>query len=390
MKICIFVTEAKYPINVASTISGHVQLALFTANILKKHGHEVTLITNKAPVGYQLPSIASKALRVNTIVSIFKRWPNQGIKPLKIPLCIYELRKIILSSGFDIIHFFGTNRMAYLLGLLKIMKIPNITFMTFHNFSAPRTPFTKLLNIKLLKKINVLITLTNYTKMQILQSSLSSVIDENKVIVMHLGVEKQPTINKNKSSLISLISKRYVLFWRNANRKNGADICAEAFIRISGEYPDIDFVFAIRPGDEYDEKLLKISRTYKNIQLLCYPYKGIITIADLLAGAAVVVLPFRKLSINPQFAVLETLASGVSLITTPVESNKEIIEHRQTGILASPSADEIAAAIRELLDRPSFARQIGINGRKYVRKEWNWKNYEEKLIKLYEDRVENK
>lgn len=386
MKICIFVTEAKYPISVSSTISGHVQLALFTANILKKHGHEVTLITNKAPAGYQLPSIASKALRVKTIVSIFKRWPNQRIKPLKIPLCIYELRKIILSSDFDIIHFFGTNRMAYLLGLLKIMKIPNITFMTFHNFSAPRTPFAKLLNIKLLKKINVLITLTNYTKMQILQSSLSSVIDENKVIVMHSGVEKQPTINKNKSSLIS---KRYVLFWRNANRKNGADICAEAFIRVSGEYPDIDFVFAIRPGDEYDEKLLKISRTYKNIQLLCYPYKGIITIADLLAGAAVVVLPFRKLSINPQFAVLETLASGVSLITTPVESNKEIIEHRQTGILASPSADKIAAAIRELLDRPSFARQIGINGRKYVRKEWNWKNYEEKLIKLYEDRVEN-
>ena len=62
MKICIFVTEAKYPISVSSTISGHVQLALFTANILKKHGHEVTLITNKAPVGYQLPSIASKEL----------------------------------------------------------------------------------------------------------------------------------------------------------------------------------------------------------------------------------------------------------------------------------------------------------------------------------------
>ena len=39
---------------------------------------------------------------------------------------------------------------------------------------------------------------------------------------------------------------------------------------------------------------------------------------------------------------------------------------------------------------PSFDRQIGINGRKYVQKEWNWKNYEEKLIKLYEDRVENK
>ena len=381
MKICIFVTEAKYPVNMPSTISGHVQLPIFTANILEKHGYEVTFITNKAPVGYQLPSIASKGLSIKTIVSISKKWPNQGIQPLKIPLCIYELRKLILSSGFDIIHFFGTNRMASLLGLLKTMRIPGTTFMTFHNFGAPRLTFAKLL-----KNIDVLITLTNYTKMQILQSSLSPVIDENKVIVMQPGFEKQPTANKSKPSLISLISKSYVLFWRNANWENGADICAEAFTQLSGEYPDMNFVFAIRPGDEYDEKLSKISQIYKNIQLLRYPYKGNVTIADLVAWAAVVVLPFRKLSINPQFAVLETLASGVPLITTPVESNKEIIEHRQTGILASPSADEIAAAIRELLDRPSFARQIGINGRKYVRKEWNWKNYGEKLIKLYENK----
>lgn len=347
---------------------------------------KLLLLPIKRQYGYQLPSIASKELRVKTIVSISKKWPNQGIKPLKIPLCIYELRKIILSSGFDIIHFFGTNRMAYLLGLLKIMKIPSTTFITFHNFSAPMTPFAKLLNIKLLKKIDTLIALTNYTKMQILQSSLSSIIDKNKVIVMHPGVEKQYTIDKNKSSLISLISKRYVLFWRNANRKNGADICAEAFTQLSGEYPDMNFVFAIRPGDEYDEKLSKISQIYKNIQLLRYPYKGNITIADLVAWAAVVVLPFRKLSINPQFAVLETLASGAPLVTTPVESNKEIIENCRTGILVSPSANGITTAIRELLDRPSFARQIGINGRKYVRKEWNWKNYEEKLVKLYGDR----
>ena len=65
---------------------------------------------------------------------------------------------------------------------------------------------------------------------------------------------------------------------------------------------------------------------------------------------------------------------------------KEIIENRQTGILVSPSANGITTAIRELLYRPSFARQIGINARKSVQKEWNWKNYEKKLIKLYENK----
>lgn len=77
---------------------------------------------------------------------------------------------------------------------------------------------------------------------------------------------------------------------------------------------------------------------------------------DLLTLATVVVLPFRKLSINPQLVVLETLASGTPLVTTSIELNREIIRHRKTGILVSLSVNEIATALRELLSKPSFAR----------------------------------
>lgn len=125
MKIGIFVTEAKYPVNTPSTISGHVQVPLFTANILEKLGHSVVLITNKAPAGYQVPSIVSKKLSAKTVdvVSVSKKWPDQGLQLLKVPLFIYELRKLIVSLDFDVIHFFGTNRAAYLLGLFKAISL---------------------------------------------------------------------------------------------------------------------------------------------------------------------------------------------------------------------------------------------------------------------------
>lgn len=385
MKIGIFVSCAKYSEDLFDSVSGHVQIPLFTANILKKHGYDVTIITNEAPAGYRLPPFVSKGVRIKTVASTFKKYPNQGGPSLRALLMINQLRKLILSSDFDIIHFFGANRTAYLLGLLKAMATRGFppAFMTFHNFSIPGSTFRNLF-IKLLKNIDVLITLTNYTKMKILQSGLGSVIDENKVIVTKPGIAKQFRVDKSKESPLN--SKQHVLFWRNANRENGADICAEVFKELSSKYPDTNFIFAVRDGDEYGElSKISISKIYENIQLLRYPYKSNVAITDLLASAKVVVLPFRKLSINPQIAVLETLSSGSPLITTPVESNIEIIKHRETGILVSPSVTEVATAIRELLDNPSFARQIGINAKYQIQKEWNWEKYEEKLMNLYRD-----
>ena len=380
MKIGIFVTEAKYPINKHNTISGHVQIALFTANILIKNGHDVTLITSKAPKEYQLPSIAENKLKVKTVTSVSKKWPSQGIQPLKIPLLFYKLQKLILSSHFDVIHFFGANGVLFFLGLHKFITNSSKSIITFHNFSISKNNLNKSLITFFSKNIDVFISLTNYTKIQMLQSG----IPEQKIKVIYQGVKKPTVVNKDKTSSFFPTSKQYVLFWRNASRDNGADICTEVYKQLSNEFPDTDFIFAIRPGDEYDEELLRVSQRFENIHLFCYPYNGNITITDLLNSASVVILPFRKLSINPQLAVLETLDSGAPLITSPIESNREIIKHYENGILTLPTVNEFVTAIRQLLNEPSLARQIGNNAKQYIQEEWNWEKYETRLMELYE------
>ena len=47
--------------------------------------------------------------------------------------------------------------------------------------------------------------------------------------------------------------------------------------------------------------------------------------------------------------------------------------------------DEIADAIRYLLDHPDEARQMGENGRCAVKEEFNWGVEEKKLLSLYEE-----
>lgn len=56
------------------------------------------------------------------------------------------------------------------------------------------------------------------------------------------------------------------------------------------------------------------------------------------------------------------------------------------GICVDPeNVDEIASAIRYLLDHPEEARQMGENGRRAVKEKFNWGVEEKKLLALYEE-----
>jgi len=375
-KIGIIVSEAKYPANKLTTISGHVQVPVFTANMLERNDYDVTLITNKAPKGHRLPFIASKTLKVKSILeNILKKWPKKGIYWLKIPLFIYQLWKI--THHFDILHFFGTNKTVLFVGLIRIIKISKtMLFITFHNFKRPRYFLLRMLIRKILKKIDCIVTLTHYTRQQLVQCGLK----ENNITVMRSGIQNRILVKENAT--ISKF-KPFVLFWRNADWENGADICIEAFKQLSSKYPYINFVFAIRPGCCYDDEILKISREYRNVYILFYPYPNNIRIVDLLTSAKIAVLPFRKLSINPQLAILETLSIGTPLITSNIESNNEIVQNRKTGILISPKIDEVVRAVKELLDNPCLANDMSRAAKNVIQSEWDWEKYERRLINIY-------
>lgn len=375
-KIGIIISEANYPPSKLTTISAHVQVGIFTASILKKNGYNVTLITNKVPKENRLPFIASENLKVESVLeNIWKKWPKKGIYWLRVPLFLCRLWRII--PQFNALHFFGTNKAALLVGLIKIIRASKtVLFITLHNFKSPKHFLLRMLIRDILRKIDCIITLTAYTKQQLVKCGLQ----ENRIIPMRPGVSNRIVVKEN-SGILKF--KPFVLFWRNADWESGADICITAFRQLSSKYSYVNFIFAVRPGCSYDGEILEISKTHSNIHILFYPYWDNIKIIDLLSSAEIVVLPFRKLSINPQFAVLETLAIGAPLITSNVESNSEIVQNRKTGILISPKTVEVVRAVKELLDNPSLAKKIGDASKTTVQSKWNWGKYEQRLINMY-------
>jgi glycosyltransferase involved in cell wall biosynthesis len=60
-------------------------------------------------------------------------------------------------------------------------------------------------------------------------------------------------------------------------------------------------------------------------------------------------------------ALIEAMASGLPVIASRVGGIPAVIDHERTGLLVSPGdAGALAEALRRLLDRPEWARQLGV------------------------------
>lgn len=84
--------------------------------------------------------------------------------------------------------------------------------------------------------------------------------------------------------------------------------------------------------------------------------------------------------------IFEEMMAGLPVVCTDFALWREFVERYHCGICVDPeNVEEIANAIRYLLDNPEEAKRMGENGRRAVKEEFNWGVEEEKLLALYED-----
>ena len=87
---------------------------------------------------------------------------------------------------------------------------------------------------------------------------------------------------------------------------------------------------------------------------------------------------------NLSTKVYEYMSMSVPVILTRNEFDERMIETYKFGKCVDPeNIEEFASVLRELLDEPEKARELGENGRKVVRDYFNWGNEEKKLFEFY-------
>ncbi|MFC6731894.1 MULTISPECIES: glycosyltransferase family 4 protein [unclassified Haladaptatus] len=113
-------------------------------------------------------------------------------------------------------------------------------------------------------------------------------------------------------------------------------------------------------------------------------YRGFVSEAakrDLLAESSIYVLPTHAEGLP--IAILEAMAGGNAIISTPVGSIPELVG-AEGGILVQPGdGEELAAALGSLVAAPETVRQMAETNRRLVEQEYTWQGVAANLTALY-------
>jgi glycosyltransferase involved in cell wall biosynthesis len=101
----------------------------------------------------------------------------------------------------------------------------------------------------------------------------------------------------------------------------------------------------------------------------------------LLQGSDLFVLP--SYSENLGIAVLEAMAAGLPVITTPEVAISPLIQTHQTGLVTTPYLPNLAMAIQHYLHHPELAYRDGQNGRNLVEIQFSWPTQATRLVDQY-------
>ncbi len=137
---------------------------------------------------------------------------------------------------------------------------------------------------------------------------------------------------------------------------------------------------------------------YKKLQDMpefeCVDYKGFLKrneVADVYKQSSIgvcTILNVGQYNTGDNFAtkVYEYMSMGLPVILADKPYVRKVLREYNFGICVQPdNVEEIASAIRYLLDNPDIAMQMGQNGRRAVLEKFNWGIEEKKLIALYEE-----
>jgi glycosyltransferase involved in cell wall biosynthesis len=85
---------------------------------------------------------------------------------------------------------------------------------------------------------------------------------------------------------------------------------------------------------------------------------------------------------------LEAMACTTPVVASAVGGIVEVVDDGVTGLLVPPSRpDDLAAAIRKLLDDPAGARAMGEAGRRRVEAYFSWARVAERTETVYREAI---
>lgn len=213
-------------------------------------------------------------------------------------------------------------------------------------------------------------------------------IAPGRIRVAHCGVD--PAVFRPDLRAPELVrasaDERVVLFPSRLTLIRGSSVLAKAIPRILAAVPQARFVITGRKQEDSEKVLPLPPSVQPYVRFLGHqPYDRLPAIY---ASSDVVVVP--TFYDNFPIRILESLASAVPVVASPVGGIPEVVLPETTGLLTSVgSAEELSAAVVRLLRDEELRARLGRQGRALVAEQFTWQRAAERTLEAYRAAVEN-
>jgi starch synthase len=211
-------------------------------------------------------------------------------------------------------------------------------------------------------------------------------VDPARVVVIHNGIDPDCFRRTEASDALARrgVKPPYVLFVGRITDQKGIFHLLEAAPKLP---PGVQLVVCASAPDtpEIEQRLRQALPRHPNVLWIPEMVK-VDEVIQLYSHAAVFACP----SVYEPFGLinLEAMACETPVVASAVGGILEVVHDGVTGILVPPARpDELAAAIRRLLEHPEDARAMGRAGRKRVEERFSWTSVAERTERVYGEAI---
>ena len=212
-------------------------------------------------------------------------------------------------------------------------------------------------------------------------------VEPRRVVVVHNGIDPDRFRHTEARDALDRLGVRppYALFVGRVTDQKGIFHLLEAARALP---PGVQLVLCASAPDtpEIEARLRRAVPDHPNV-LWIDAMVPVDTVVQLYSHAAVFVCP----SVYEPFGLinLEAMACETPVVASAVGGILEVVEDGVTGLLVPPARpDELAAALRRVLENPELGRRLGRAGRRRVEERFSWASVAERTERVYGEAIE--
>ena len=312
-------------------------------------------------------------------------WVTRGngsilLAPVRLTWFLMRLVIVGLTSGIDLLHvnlasYGSTYRKLAVCSVARMLGVPYVLHLhgaDYPAFWAGASPAVRERIVQMYEGAARVIVLGKFWREFVLEIAPAS----HPVILMNAT---PPFHRANEASEVNSVP--LVLFLGRLGERKGTPELIAAAERLA-YLPGWRMIIG---GDgQIDDTRADVARRGLSDRISVPGWVGPDQVAQLLSTADIMVLPSR--AENLPMSVIEGMAAGLAVVTTPVGAVPDIIADGKTGILVQPGDPvELAVALEKLIVDQQLRERLGSAAREFHTRELAIQPYWRKLIAIWRD-----